>query len=325
MKVAIGAIEYYLPPTIEDGNVLARDNPDWRIEDIERKTGVRTRHKSDSDETAVDLAILASKKLFSKGVEKDEIDFIILVTQSPDYFIPTSACILQDRLALPKSCMAFDINLGCSGFVYGLAIAGSLIESGLARQGILVTSDTYTKYINRTDRTCRPLFSDGAAAILLRADERDIIGPFEMGTDGSGFCDLIVSAGGARNQQTQSVSRELSMNGSKVFMFTMDRVPKCVTALLKKSKKTIHDIDLFVFHQASRLVIDNIIRRLKLPKEKVFTNIENVGNTVSASIPIVLKDAVCGGYLHENDWVMLIGFGVGYSWGACLMQWKKIL
>lgn len=321
MKVAIEAIEYYLPSKTEDGSTLKKDNPDWRIEDIERKTGVQVRHISDPEQTATDMAVLAAEKLFSSGVHKEEIDFLILITQSPDYALPTSACVLQNRLSLKKSSMAFDVNLGCSGFIYGLAIGGSLIEAGLVRKGLLICSETYTKYIDKSDRTCRPIFSDGAAVAFLTRCDCNNLGPFEMGTDGSGFCDLIVSSSGARTIDAEVRKGKLFMDGAKLFMFTMDMVPKCVTALLNKSAKTISDIDLFVFHQASKLVMDNIIRRLRIPEERVFVNYHQIGNTVSASIPIALKDAVDKKHLKKGDLIMLVGFGVGYSWGGCLIQW----
>ena len=321
MKTEIKAIEYYLPPMIEDGSVLKKDNPEWRIEEIEQKTGVKKRHISDEKQTAVDMAIAAAEKLFSGGKTKDDIGFLILITQSPDYVLPTSACILQDRLGLEKSCMAFDINLGCSGFIYGLAVGSALIETGLAREGLIICSETYTKYIDKNDRTCRPIFSDGAAVTLLGLSESDSLGPFEMGTDGSGYGDLIVPLSGARVTDDLAQKGKLFMNGAKLFMFTMSMVPQCVAALLKKSGKQIEDIDLFVFHQASKLVLDNIIRRLDLPEEKVFVNMGQIGNTVSATIPIALKDAVDEKRLKEGDLVMLVGFGVGYSWGGCLIRW----
>jgi 3-oxoacyl-[acyl-carrier-protein] synthase III len=309
MKFAIKKIGYVLPPRTEDAAVLVNDNPDWRMDDIERKTGVKLRHVVEAGKNVVDLGADAAEKLFDSGVSRDDIGFLILVTQSPVHPLPTSACMLQDRLGLLKTCMAFDVNLGCSGFVYGLALGGSLIESGFAKKGLLICSETYSKYIDKHDRTCRPLFSDGAAATLLEASDDDVIGPFEMGTDGSGAEDLCVRSG------------ELSMKGSEVLLFTMSMVPKCVTNVLKKAEMTVDDIDLFVFHQASKLVMESIIRRLSLPEEKVFMNLENVGNTVSASIPIALKDADDAGKLKSGDTVMLVGFGVGYSWGACIMIW----
>ena len=321
MKFTIKATEYYLPSTTEDGNCLKAENPDWRIEDIEDKTGIKIRHVSDEGQTAVDMAELAAQKLLSSKVDPDEIDFLILVTQSPDYALPTSACLLQNRLKLKTSCLAFDVNLGCSGFIYGLAIAGSLIHSKLVNKGLLICSETYTKFIDKHDRTCRPLFGDGAAATFLTSSEDDLIGPFEMGSDGSGFDNLIVTSSGARDIQNRTQEKKLHMEGSSVFMFTMDMVPKCVNSLLDKAGKKLEDIDLFVFHQASKLVIDSIIRRLDLPEEKVYTNYTNKGNTVSATIPIALKDAANEKLLKDGAQVMLIGFGVGYSWGGCMVQW----
>lgn len=324
MKVEIKAIEYYLPPQTEDGNALKRDNPDWRIEEIQQKTGITVRHVADARQTAMDMAVLATEKLFDSGVKREEIDFLIFITQSPDYVLPTSACILQDRLGLKKSCMAFDVNLGCSGYIYGLAMGGALSEAGFGEKGLLICSETYTKYIDKSDRTCRPLFSDGAAATLLGLATSDNLGPFEMGTDGSGFSDLIVRSSGARISDEGLEKSRLFMDGAKVFMFTMDMVPRSVTALLEKSQKTINDIDLFVFHQASKMVVDNIVDKLRIPKEKVFMNGHKVGNTVSASIPIALKDAVAEGCLKDGDQVMLVGFGVGYSWGSCLARWGDV-
>jgi len=325
MKVKIKAIEYYLPLKTEGSGDLKKDNPDWPVEQIEKKTGVKKRHLAGPRETAVDMAVKAVNNLFDRGIKKEEVDFLILVTQSPDYCLPTSACILQDILSLPKSAIAFDLNLGCSGFIYGLAVCGSLIESGLAKKGILVCSETYTKYIDKADRTCRPLFSDAAAATLIETSTFDNLKAFEMGTDGSGFANLIVSGSGSRVSDEANRAKKLFMDGAKVFMFTMDMVPKCVSFLLDKSGKSIKDIDLFIFHQASQVVMDNIIRRLELPKEKVFINCSDIGNTVSASIPIALKDASDQKLLKKGDLIMLVGFGVGYSWGGCLIQWEEDL
>jgi 3-oxoacyl-[acyl-carrier-protein] synthase III len=323
MKVKINAISYHLPETVEGIETLQHDNPDWDMRKILDKTGIKNRHISSPGETAVDLAFTAAKKLIESSAESDGIDLLILVTQSPDYVLPTSACILQDRLGLPKNCMAFDINLGCSGFIYALSIAGSLIESGVATKGIILCADTYTKYIGKNDRTCRPLFSDGASATLVESSEVDCIGPFELGTDGSGYDRLIVKHSGARVEE-QSETASLVMYGSDVFLFTMRVVPTCIKNLLKNAELKLENIDLFIFHQASKLVIENLIRTMSLDKNKVFTNFENIGNTVSASIPIAIKDADTQGRLKEGDNVMLVGFGVGLSWGATLLRWSEL-
>jgi 3-oxoacyl-[acyl-carrier-protein] synthase-3 len=326
VKIKISAISYHLPEIIEGVDILQRDNPEWDMPKILEKTGIRERYISAPAETAVDLAFKAGMKLLSSISDIEDIDLLILVTQSPDYVLPTSACILQDRLGLSKNCMAFDVNLGCSGFVYALSIAGGLIESGVARKGLILCADTYSKYIGKNDRTCRPLFSDGAAATLIESSEIDCIGPFELGTDGAGYDRLIVKHSGAREAglSAEICSDSLEMSGGDVFLFTMRVVPPCINKLLDRTELKLENVDLIVFHQASKLVIDNLIRTMSLDKSKVFTNYENIGNTVSASIPIALKDASTQGRLKDGDTVLLVGFGVGLSWGATLMRWSII-
>ena len=326
MKVKIDSSAYYLPEKKEDNKDLLLDNPDWDISKISEKTGIYSRSIASPHQTAVDLAFEAGNKLLKDISFKEDIDLIILVTQSPDYVLPTSACILQNQLGLSKKCMAFDINLGCSGFVYAISVAGSLIESGVAKKGLILCSETYTKYIHKNDRTCRPIFSDGASATLLVGSNSDNIGPFVFGTDGSGYEKLIVREGGARepNIIVDSSYGLIEMNGAEVFLFTLSSVPACINMLLDKSNLKIEDIDLFVFHQASKLVLENLIRTMSLDKDKVFINLKYVGNTVSASIPIALKDAETQGRLKNGDTIMLVGFGVGLSWGATLTTWREV-
>jgi len=324
MKVKIKDITYFFPKSHESNEDLKQDNPDWDMDKITAKTGVTKRFISDSNQTALDLGVSAAK-LMLEGSEKltKEIDLLILVTQSPDYILPTSACIIQQKLNLPNNCMAFDINLGCSGFVYGLSVAGSLIESKVASKALIICADSYTKYIENDDRTNRPIFSDAGAATLLVKSELDNIGSFVTGTDGSGYESLIVRQGGARDLNPSS-NKILEMNGSEVFLFTMKRIPATVKELLLKEKTSIDEIDLFIFHQASKLVIDNLTRLLNLNPAKVYRNYEKKGNTVSATIPIALKDASDEGLLHQNSKVMIIGFGVGLSWGATILNWELI-
>ena len=324
MKVNITSISYYLPEKIEGLSDLQHDNPDWDIQKIFEKTGIRTRHIASSHQTASDLAYIAAEKLLSDTERRREIDLLILVTQSPDYLLPTSACILQSRLALSQNCMAFDINLGCSGFITALSIAGGLIETGVVNTGLILCADTYSKYIDKHDRACRPIFSDGAAAILLEKTALDCIGPFAFGTDGSGFEHLIVRQGGARMIESTCNQKQptIEMHGGAVFLFTMRVVPSCINNLLARSGLSMDQIDLYIFHQASKLVIDNLIRLMSIDEKKVFTNFEFTGNTVSATIPIALKDAVAEGRLNTGQIVMLVGFGVGLSWSATLLRWS---
>ena len=324
MKVKISSISYHLPEKTEGLIDLQRDNPDWDMPKLLEKTGIRTRHIASLDQTASDLAYIAAEQLLSDTQIRNQIDLLILVTQSPDYLLPTSACILQDRLRLSQNCMAFDINLGCSGFVSALSVAGGLIESGVVNTGLILCADTYSKYIDKHDRACRPIFSDGAAAILVERTAIDSIGPFDFGTDGSGFDHLIVRRGGARDPDKASDHPHpiLEMHGSDVFVFTMRVVPACIVKLLARAGLNIDQVDLFIFHQASRLVIENLIRRMSLDEKKVFVNHEFIGNTVSATIPIALKDAVANGRLTTGQTVVLVGFGVGLSWSAVVLRWE---
>jgi len=318
MKVAIEKIEYYLPENKVGGEELLRDNPDWRIQDIEAKTGITRRYKAGIGESVIDMAEKAANKLFASNVDRASIDFLILVTQISSYTLPTSACILQDRLGLETSTMAFDVNLGCSGYVYALSIATGLIESGQANRGVIICSDNYTSKIDPHDRTCRPIFSDAAAATIVGKSKVDGISAFDLGTNGSGYKNLIIPHDD--DNIVGAKSGYLFMAGAAVFLFTMSMVPKCINNVLAKSGKKMADVDLFIFHQASKIVIDKITANLNLPSEKVYTNYQEIGNTVSASIPIALKDAFKDGRLHAGDCSMLVGFGVGFSWGGCIVE-----
>ena len=316
----ISDIQYYLPSRLLSNEDLVSDNPDWRMDDIEKKTGIKNRYICEDSQTSKDIAFLACEKLFKNNIKRSEIDFLIVVTESPEYIAPAMSCDLQNILNLNTSVAAFDINLGCSGFVYGLMIADSILCANSYNNGILVCVDTYSKYISPHDRTCRPLFSDAASATLITRSQSKSVGPFELGTDGSGYQDLIVQNSGTKKHA--NIERNLlHMDGGAVFMFTMRTVPNVVNNLLKKEKYKIEDIDLFVFHQASKLVIDNIKRLLKLPDEKVYENYQLVGNTVSSSIPIALAQAKDDNMLKKGSITMIVGFGVGLSWGATLIRY----
>ena len=324
--IGIQAIAYRLGGQLETGADLIRDNPDWKLAEIEAKTGVKTRHIAALSETAADMAASAARDLFDRGINPAEVNALIFVSQSPDYILPTTACLLQNRLGLKTSCMAFDINLGCSGFVHGLGVSIALINSCLANKVLLLCGDTYTRYIGKNDRTCRPIFSDGAAAALIARGNQVSSGPFVFGSDGSGGQNLIVKGSGARHEecQTPSSRSNLYMNGPQVFMFTMSSVPKVVSKILEECGTRLEDVDLFIFHQASALVLENIGRQLKLPSEKLYSNLENIGNTVSATIPIALSNAVRDGRLHPGQTVLICGFGVGYSWAGALVRWGDV-
>jgi len=337
VKAIVRAIEYALPEKVLTNEDLAREFPEWTVEKITEKTGIDRRHVTRDGECASDLGVQAAERLFASGAcAPEQIDYLLYCTQSPDHFLPTTACVLQDRLKVPKTAGALDFNLGCSGYVYGLGLAKGLIETGQAQSVLLITAETYSKFIHPGDKSVRTLFGDAAAATLVQAAERgdEAIGPFVYGTDGSGAKNLIVPAGGMRNPRTAETGAvqedehgnlrsedHLYMNGPEIFTFTLLSVPKAVKALLEKSGLDMDQVDLFVFHQANRFMLDRLRKKIKIPEEKFLLAFENFGNTVSSTIPIALKEAETTGQLKPGMKVMLVGFGVGYSWGANLIEW----
>jgi 3-oxoacyl-[acyl-carrier-protein] synthase III len=328
----IAAIATYLPEGVLDNSELAALYPEWPAAKILDKTGISARHIAAVDETALDLGVAAAEKLFAENrLDRSEVDFLIFCTQAPDYLLPTSACIMQHRLQLSTGVGALDINLGCSGFVYGLSLAAGLVASGAASTVLLVTADTYSKYIHAHDKSVRTLFGDGAAATLIREngpDDVGTIGPFEFGTDGGGAHQLIVEGGGFRVPRSAATAAEivdkngnvrsrnnLYMNGGAVLNFTLKRVPEVVDKLTNKMGTTVDAFDSVILHQANKFMIDSLQKKLGLPDDQVPRRYVDIGNTVSSTIPFVLeKMAVQNGFppgLH-----MLVGFGVGLSWAA---------
>lgn len=322
-------IVYYLPERNMTNDLLSQRFPEWSVHKIGSKTGISNRHISGVEEFSSDLAVAAAEKLFEKRIaEKDKVDFLLLCTQSPDYFLPTTACIVQDRLGLPTTAGALDFNLGCSGFVYGLSLAQGLICSGSATNVLLITSETYSKFIHPEDKGNLTIFGDAAAACLISKESGLCsMDHFVFGTDGSGAENLIVKRGGLRFPKTPHSDKEdldsgnyLYMNGPEIFSFTIKAVPKLIQQTLNKASLKIDDIDLFVFHQANRYMLEHLRKKIGIPEEKFFIFMENCGNTVSSTIPIALKEAIDMGRIRKGDKVLLAGFGVGYSWAGCILQ-----
>jgi 3-oxoacyl-[acyl-carrier-protein] synthase-3 len=321
MGVRIKQIEYYLPEKIIRNADLAKEFPEWEAEKIEEKVGIRSRHVALEDETALDLALLAGEKLLSQ-IDRNKVDFLILCTQSPDYFLPTSACILQDKLKLRKNIGAFDYNLGCSGFVYGLGIVKGLINSNIANCVLLITSETYSKHIHQNDKGSRSIFGDGATATLIEKSEEEGIHEFVFGTDGSGMNNLIVKRGGMRHNQTIDFNDPdncLYMNGPEIFNFTLDVIPGLVKKTLEQNKLKIEEIDYFIFHQANKFMLDYLRKKMKVDQSVFYNNLLTTGNTVSSTIPIAIKDCLDNKLIKRKDRLMIAGFGVGYSWGAAVI------
>ena len=314
MSGEISNIEYFLPKKKIDVKKLCKKN-NWSYKKILSATGIKHRYESNKRETALNLALSASKKL---KTNINNIDALIYVTQSPEYLLPTTACIIQDRLNLRKDILAFDINQGCSGFVYGLFTAYSFLKQKGINNVLLICSDTYTKYIKKGDRSCETIFSDGASAILINKNLKKK-NYFKFGTNGSGSKNLMVK--NSASNFKKALTPELFMDGQKVFMFTMTNIPNFVSKLLSENKKNINEIKYFIFHQASKVVIKNLIRKLNLPENKVYCNYEKIGNTVSSSIPIVLHELMKKRKIKKGDKLLLCGFGVGYSMAAAIIEY----
>lgn len=330
--VYIKAISYYLPKKVVTNEELVKEFPEWSVDKVAQKVGVNSRHLAAADETAGDMAENAAQKLFEEyHIDPQTIDFLMLCTQSPDYFLPSTACVLQDKLGIPTSAGAFDYNLGCSGCVYGLAIAKGLITAGIAKNVLLLTAETYNKYLHTSDKSNRSIFGDGAAACLISTEGFAEIGEFVLGTDGSGANNLIVKTGAARQKNTTGLSIEdeeghiwyddyLYMNGGAIFNFTLDAVPIMMKEILEKNNLEKEQIDYYVFHQANKFMLDTIRKVCYLPKDKFYVNMYESGNTVSSTVLIGLKDCMDNNIIKIGDKVMITGFGVGLSWGGTILK-----
>jgi 3-oxoacyl-[acyl-carrier-protein] synthase-3 len=335
MRVKIADSAYYLPGHTVTNQELLEENPTWDIHQLEQSTGVAKRHITDDGETALDLSFQACQKLFSHNKEAlNQIDGIIFCTQGGDYIMPPNACILHGMLDLPEQVFAFDFNLACSGYIYGMALAQGLIFSGTAKTILLVNADTYSKYIHKHDRSARVLFGDGAAVSLITiSDSTQGIIDIQCATSGKDYDKFIIPAGGCRVPKSTETClphtdasgnvrtlEHIHMNGMGILAFVNSKVPHHIRGTLARNKLTTDDIDLFAFHQASKVALDSLTQILNIESDKVFRNLREIGNTVSASIPIALKDAHDQGRIARGDTVLVSGFGVGLSWGTAIIE-----
>lgn len=332
MKIFIKGISYYLPERVLSNEDLAKEFPEWSVEKVASKIGICQRHIAAENETAADMAVaVGTKLLYEYKIDKTSIDFILFCTQSPDYFLPASSCLIQERLGLRTDIGALDFNQGCSGFIYGLSLAKGLICAGIANNVLLLTSETYSKYIHARDKGNRTIFGDAAAATLVSTDGFAELLDFSLGTDGRGARNLIVETGGlrcanARNTVTWDESGNpvspdhLFMNGTEIFNFTLDTVPLLIKDTLSKNGLLQEDIDLFVLHQANKYMMEFLRKKMKINPEQFYYYLEKVGNTVSSTIPIAVKEGMKDGSISTGKKVLLAGFGVGYSWGGTVLK-----
>lgn len=328
-------IDYFLPQKKLFNQDIEKifNDPKWTAQKIFQKTGIQARHVV-TEELASDLAVGAAEALFEKtGIDRTTIDFMLLCTQSPDYFLPTTACLVQDRLGLPTSLGALDFNLGCSGYVYGLALAKGLLKTYASKRLLLITSEIYSRHIHPMDKSTRTIFGDGATATLLEEEDVNRIGQFVFGTDGSGAPNLMVPAGGMALPRSRETAKEesdkagnvrsannLYMNGPEIFSFTLRAVPDLIKKTLKKNNLTMSDIDCFIFHQANKFILESLRDKLEIPHDRFVIDVEEVGNTVSSTIPIALQRSLEQGIINKGDKVLIAGFGVGYSLAATVLS-----
>jgi len=336
-KATISAVASYLPSKILDNKQLAEEFPGWSVDKIFAKTGIQSRHIASENETCSLMAVNAARALIDReNIDPESIDFILLCTQSPDYTLPTTACIVQHELGIPTTCGALDFNLGCSGYVYGLSLAKGLIESNQSKRILLLTSEIYSRYINDKDKSVRTLFGDAATATLIDAveSETERIGSFVFGTDGNGANNLIVPHGGSKNPITDDSELEsedssgnvrspknLFMDGAEILTFTLKTVPKSVSSVLEKSNIGIADIDKVIFHQANKFMLEKLRKKIGFTEEQFLTSYEKYGNTVSSTIPLGIEKALSSDQLVKGDKLLVCGFGVGYSWSGAIITW----
>jgi 3-oxoacyl-[acyl-carrier-protein] synthase-3 len=337
LRAYVACVSSYLPEEKLTNDKLAAEFPEWSVDKIYEKTGIRNRHIAAEHETCSSMAVNAAKNLFDQSnILPDDIDYVLLCTQSPDYLLPTTACIVQSELGIPTSAGALDFNLGCSGYVYGLSLAKALIESDQAKKVLLLTSELYSRYINPKDKSVRTLFGDAATATLVegKLSNKELIHSFKFGTDGNGAKNLIVPHGGSTHPISSASHVELKdgsgnirsssnlfMNGAEILTFTLKTVPKSVKAIMQAANLEHEQIDRVIFHQANRFMLDKLRKKTGFTEEQFLVSYEDYGNTVSSTIPLGIQKAVNANQLEHGYTLLICGFGVGYSWAGCIIEW----
>ncbi len=303
-------------------------------ESLIKNIGVETRHVADKGVTTADLCVVAAEKLLTDlSWDRSGIDLLVFVSQSRDYLVPTTACIVQDRLGLPHSCIAYDIGMGCSGYVYGLSAVGSMMQSGAIRKALLMVGDISTITTAYRDKSTYPLFGDTGTVTALEFDPDAAPMQFNLQTDGSGYKALIIHDGGARNRLSRKsfefkkfskgihrTPLNLELDGIAVFNFSLREVVPNIKSLLKQTGRTMEEIDYLVFHQANRLINETLRKMLKLEPEKVPYSLKEYGNTSGASVPLTMIAQLKEELRTRKTRLMLSAFGVGLSWGSVILE-----
>ena len=321
---SINAIDYYLPErVVTNAEILAQAPDNWDDAKLLAKTGVAQRHVVSGNETSLDLALQAGELLLARHPEYvDSVDYLIFCTQTPGKYLPSGANRIQHQLGFSTNCGALDVNQGCSGYVYSLSLARGLIASGAAQHVLVFTADTYTRMIDARDFATRSIFGDaGTVSSIVKSDGFAGVGEFVLGSDGAGADKLQANNGAFLSLATGNFAApSLHMDGAAIMAFGLQRVPQALQQVLEKNGLDIDAIELFIFHQASSIMVEALRRKLRLPADKVPFDIRTTGNTVSGTIPIALKNACSAASDLSHKPIVLCGFGVGLSWAACTIK-----
>ena len=330
---ALGPVVSFVPPRVVDNAELNREFAPVGVDRIAAKTGIVRRHVVDG-ETASDLAVGAAERLFAEhGVDRDEVDFLLLCTQSPDFALPSTSMIVQHRLGLSNRVGALDLSLACSGYVYALGVAKALIETGQAETILVLTADVLSRYINPADRQLRSLLGDGASASLVTASSATPgLTGFAYGTDGSGARHLIVPGGGLADagaiapaslpeaRGLEPSGRDFFMDGAEVFTFALRAVEEVVGRSLALAGIGLGDVDVVVLHQANAFMLEALRKKLGIDPSRFVVEMHDVGNTSSSSIPLALEAAFASGQARRGQKALFVGFGAGLSWAAAVVD-----
>lgn len=336
MGIRIVGLAVAVPKNISGTDDLIAKFGEEATQKIEKATGVQTRHQVSGNMKTLELTLEAANEVLkSSGISSSEIEGVVLITQTPEYKLPATACILQDKLGIPKKSIAFDVNLGCSGYPYGIILANSLLESGLIKRILLIIGDITSSTASPEDQSTYPLFADAfSATIIEKCNGRgDLLG-ISYGTDGSGWESLLNPIGAVRHKNLQEYNESNAkekfpyikypeytyMDGNEIFIFCLRTIPQMISDALKNSSLEMNDIDYFLFHQANGFIINHIVKKMKIDTAKVLISLAKYGNTSSASIPVTACSYFSEFKLSEPVNVAMIGFGVGYSWATAIMR-----
>lgn len=316
----------YVPEQVvtnKDLEKLVDTSDEW----IVTRTGISERRKAESHIATSDMGVIAGQRAIeAAGLKPDDIDLIIVATITPDMFFPSTACIIQEKIGAVNA-SAFDLSAACTGFIYGLAVGSQFITSGMYKHVLVIGAETLSRILNPADRNTLVLFGDGAgAAVLGPVEDGKGFLAFDLGSDGSGGNLLYLEAGGSRLPVSEETIKKgqhyLAMSGNDVFKFAVRIMGETSLKTLEKAGLTREDVDYLVPHQANIRIVDAAVKRLKLPAEKVYVNLDKYGNMSGASIPVALDEALKENKINKDDIIVLVGFGAGLTWGACVIRWS---